>query len=144
MRKSREIRDGLEVWDRLFTIFRTLLREAERNLSTLGISWSEYKLLSIIEGEAKPMAALAADMMLSPAAVTSIVDRLESQELVRRSRCAEDRRLVKVQLTERGMDVLTKAEEIHNRYVESILPSLISQLGEVVKEAKDILIEKTN
>lgn len=52
---------------------------------------------------------VANNINLSPATVTSILDRLESKDLVKRVRSTEDKRRVGVYLTDEGLIALEKA-----------------------------------
>ncbi|GAA0369346.1 MarR family transcriptional regulator CosR [Bowmanella denitrificans] len=49
---------------------------------------------------------------LSPATITSILDRLQSRELVLRQRCTEDKRKVGVYLTDAGIKALQAAPQM--------------------------------
>jgi MarR family transcriptional regulator, organic hydroperoxide resistance regulator len=51
-------------------------------------------------------------MYLRPATVVGIVDRLEGKGLVTRTRSTEDRRVVDLDLSERGKEVVSKAHEV--------------------------------
>ncbi|GGT96210.1 hypothetical protein GCM10007116_12180 [Sulfodiicoccus acidiphilus] len=129
--------DALKIWDDLFRSFKRVLREAEKKISAVGLTWTEFRILSLICGEPKSMATLANETMLSPAAITSLIDKLESQGYAKRIRCATDRRLVKVELTEEGLALLSKAREIQRAYIESILPSLAQELQDVLMEINE-------
>ena len=63
------------------------------------------------QGRAKP-SAIAKDVLLSQATVTSIVDRLEKHNLVQRERVQKDRRVVEVVLTAQGSEKLSQAPEL--------------------------------
>lgn len=61
-------------------------------------------LFKIAKGESDTMAALAREMCLDPGAMTRSIDRLEAKGLLQRVRSEEDRRVVKLVLTEAGRD----------------------------------------
>jgi len=48
------------------------------------------------------MGTLATELAVSPSASTALIDKLVSKDLVRRTVSAEDRRMVMIELTERG------------------------------------------
>lgn len=54
---------------------------------------------------------LARRMILHPATVVGIVDRLEAKELVLRTRSTEDRRVVELDLTPHGREFVARAPE---------------------------------
>ena len=61
---------------------------------------------------------VARGISVSQATITGIVDRLESRELLTRSRDAEDRRRVVIDLTEAGREaVATSPPPLHERFI---------------------------
>lgn len=62
---------------------------------------------------------IARRVNLSPATVTSVLDRLEAKGLVQRSRHSTDRRVVSIELTEKGRNQLENAPGLlQERFVE--------------------------
>ena len=59
-----------------------------------------------------PPSAIAKEVVLSQATITNILDRLETHGLVKRSRTSEDRRLVRIDLTDVGQEKLVDAPEL--------------------------------
>jgi DNA-binding MarR family transcriptional regulator len=59
------------------------------------------------------MSALADSVLLSPSGVSRAVERLEGRGLVRRDRCAEDRRGAFAVLTEQGTALVREAGATH-------------------------------
>ena len=79
----------------------------------LLLNAAERRCLSFLHAGPQPAGAIAAATALTPAAITSLIDRLEARGLVRRARSAEDRRKVMVETTE-------KAREVTDRYYRPI------------------------
>src|SRR4051794_20559055 len=69
----------------------------------LGLNLAERRCLSFLYGGPQPAGAIAQATSLTPAAVTALIDRLEARSLVARTRSAEDRRKVMVEVTEKAM-----------------------------------------
>jgi DNA-binding MarR family transcriptional regulator len=85
----------------------------------LGITLPQLVVLRAIRmlGEVTT-GKLSAAASLSPATVTTILDKLEARGLVVRYRNAEDRRVVHSKLTERGAQMLDGAPPfLHERFV---------------------------
>jgi DNA-binding MarR family transcriptional regulator len=78
-----------------------------------GLTPSQYNVLRILRGEAKPLPSLeiAGRMIQQVPAITGLIDRLEKAEFVKRNRCAQDRRVVYVAITAAGLAVLKKIDE---------------------------------
>lgn len=80
-----------------------------------SLSIVHLSLLSALEARgAQPMGVLADELDVSVASATGIVDRMEKRGLVERHHAAEDRRVVLVQPTERGLKLVRMAGD-HRR-----------------------------
>jgi len=83
------------------------LRDAEIS-AELGISRNELRLLNFLEDGPRSQVDIAAHLLVSRAAVTSMVDTLTAHGLVKRSPSTEDRRVKLVSLTPKVWQVLSK------------------------------------
>jgi DNA-binding MarR family transcriptional regulator len=85
----------------------------------------ELRIVDIL-GKKGPsmMTELAEQAMLSLSTVTGIVDGLVEKSLVRRERSEEDRRVVRVELTEEGTKMHQQSLEFRMKLVHSMLTSL--------------------
>jgi DNA-binding MarR family transcriptional regulator len=94
--------------DRINSLQRKFRRDLELTLAEHDLSWGEWKVLGSLwhtrEGipQCSSPGELAAELELSSGAMTNRLDRLEKAGLVRRRPDPDDRRGVKVQLTEAG------------------------------------------
>ncbi len=95
-----------------------------------GISQSQYNILRILRG-ARPNAAkiseIADRMITRDPDVTRLVDRLIKQGLVRRERDSEDRRVVLVEITAKGLQMLSRLDEPAGKYTEGAMAGLNTQ-----------------
>ena len=92
-----------------------LMRAAElfldadtRGLRRHGLSIAARILLATLEGAGEPLSqtTIGERLFVTGASVSSLVDTLERKGLVRRSRSAEDRRIVLVELTDAASPVI--------------------------------------
>jgi DNA-binding MarR family transcriptional regulator len=94
--------------DRINSLQRKFRRDLELTLAEHDLSWGEWKVLGSLwhQREGIPHCSspgeLAAELELSSGAMTNRIDRLEKTGLVRRWPDPDDRRGVKVELTEAG------------------------------------------
>jgi len=90
-----------------------LLVRAERLLRDYGLTGSQYNILRILRGEGKPlpMQEIASRTVQVVPGITGVTDRLESAGLVRRERSTEDRRVIFVSITKKGLAVLADLDE---------------------------------
>src|ERR1700685_4128763 len=79
------------------------------DLAALEISAAQYIIISVLAKRGVDSAAqLCKDLSYDAGAMTRMIDRLEAKGLISRRRCPEDRRLVKLELTEAGLAALPK------------------------------------
>lgn len=71
------------------------------------------------------MTDLARKIVLSRAGLTSLVDRLERRGLVRRDPDPDDRRTIRIRLTEEGATAFRAAAEVHVQGIEQHFGSLL-------------------
>ena len=98
-----------------------LNRQLEREA---GLSLSEYEILvrlSEAPDRTLRMSDLATSLMHSRSRLTHTVGRLESQGLVERRSCSDDRRGVNCTMTDTGYDLLARSAPGHVRAVRAQL-----------------------
>ena len=107
-----------------------------------GLTPSQYNVLRILRGEGKPMPCLeVADRMIQVVpAITGLVDRLEKQELVRRERCLDDRRIVYIEITKKALALLKRMDqpvnELHERLVGHLTRTELKELSRLLEKAR--------
>ncbi|MBX8643879.1 MAG: MarR family transcriptional regulator [Thermoplasmata archaeon] len=130
---------ALSAWSEFIDAARMLKKEFDRNLSQFGISFIEFKILSLLnEKGPTSMVNIAEELILTKAGVTLLTDRLEERHLLSRTRREGDRRLIYIELTSEGRDILRRAGKSHSLLVERMLSSLssddIARLAEITKK----------
>jgi DNA-binding MarR family transcriptional regulator len=91
--------------DRLCGLAKRINRNMERVLADQGMSYADWQVLGHLRNRSLQCSTpgdLARHLDLSSGAMTSRIDRLEREGLVRRSPDPSDRRGVRVELTEEG------------------------------------------
>ena len=105
---------------RFFVVAPRLLDEDLQQAANVSLSaYSALSHLSEAPGRALRMTELANRAYLSGSRTTRLVDDLVAAGLVKRRRCAEDRRGVDVVLTDEGLDNLRQAYPVHLRSVRA-------------------------
>jgi len=92
------------------------------DLAPLEISAAQYTIISVLAKRGVDSAAqLCKDLSYDAGAMTRMIDRLEAKGLVNRRRCPEDRRLMKLELTEEGLAALPKLRQCSVRVLNRLL-----------------------
>ena len=87
-------------------VMQSVLLQVDRRLAAHDLTHAQWlPLFRLSRGGCDTMAALARDQALDPGAMTRALDRLEAKGLIRRERSVQDRRVVKLALTEAGCAV---------------------------------------
>lgn len=108
-----------------------------------GISEPKYNVLRILRGaggDGLPSLEIASRMITRVPDVTRIVDRLETQGLVKRSRRSDDLRVVIVSITKKGIDLLTRLDEpvkqLHCRQLQHMTRGELEELSRLLEKAR--------
>lgn len=141
LRQSRPF-DSLEE-EALLNLLRTadlLQNRMGRLFREHDLTASRYNVLRILRGNGEPLPALeiASRLIQVVPAITGLVDGLEKQGRVKRRRCSEDRRVIYVEITSKGLEVLDGLDG----EVEDLHRELLGHLGR--RELRDLirLLEK--
>ena len=100
-----------------------LMAAVDVPLRSLGLSFARFEILRLLAFSRSgrlPMGTVGRRLQVHPASITSAVDRLERDGLVRRVRADGDRRRVIVELTEEGRQSCEEATRDLNRCFASI------------------------
>jgi DNA-binding MarR family transcriptional regulator len=83
-----------------------------------GVTLQQYNVLRILRGEHPdplPTLEIGERLIERMPGITRLLDRLEEKGLVRRERCADDRRLVHCWITDRGLELLATMDAAVDR-----------------------------
>lgn len=113
-----------------------------QRLVRLGISMTHFHVLTLLRHhDAMPMGRLAEILDVSMSSATGIIDRMEERGLVERVRVAGDRRVVLVQPTQTGLDLVDEAELVKSAVITSALERMnVEQLDRLSIATADLRI----
>jgi DNA-binding MarR family transcriptional regulator len=149
LKPQRASQDQVGTWINLQQTFRVIqARIDERLRAETDLSWPEFELLMRLELAADhplQMSEIAAQLVGSPSGTTRIADRLEKDGLIVRETPRENRRIVRVQLTDHGRKVLGEAEQtfrttLHETFGSHLADSEVAELRRTLRH----LLEKND
>lgn len=117
----------------------------ERLFKSAGLSEPQYNVLRILRGAGAdgvglPCLEIASRMITRVPDITRLVDRLEAAGLVERRRTSEDRRVVMVNITPKGLDVIAPLDarlvEIHKRQLGHMTRRELEDLSRLLVKAR--------
>jgi len=111
-----------------------------RVLTTEDITQQQYNILRILRGSEVPLSTLQIrERMLDKMSDTSrIVDRLIVKELVQKSACKADKRLVDITLTQKGLALVQKLDQFNDQ-IDAILKGVTENEAATLNQILDKL-----
>jgi DNA-binding MarR family transcriptional regulator len=112
-----------------------LARVAEQTCQAAGVSLPQYRLLVSVSGRAQRASELATSVGVSRPTLTSLVDGLEQGGLLKRVPVPDDRRGIRLELTEAGREATTRTEKaLAIRFAQ-----LLRDRSDVVDDVRDLI-----
>jgi DNA-binding MarR family transcriptional regulator len=120
--------------------------EFERLFKDAGLSEPQYNVLRILrgagaDGTGLPCLEIASRMITRVPDITRLVDRLEAAGLVERSRTSEDRRVVLVKITTKGLDAIAPLDapgvELLKRLMGHMSRKELDELSRLLVKARE-------
>jgi DNA-binding MarR family transcriptional regulator len=106
------------------------------------LSPTQYNVLRILRGAGEPLPCgeIAARMITREPDMTRLLDRLERRGLLSRSRQQNDRRVVKISITVKGLELLASLDDIvrdtHKRQLGHLGEAKLRQLIDLLEQAR--------
>jgi DNA-binding MarR family transcriptional regulator len=107
-----------------------------------GLTPSQYNILRILRGEDAPLPILeiASRTITVVPGITGLIDRLEKEGFVTRERCAKDRRVFYVALTNKGHSTLSALDEplggLHENLIGHLTKAELKELIRLLDKAR--------
>ena len=106
-----------------------------------GISPQQYNILRILRGAREPIKVqLIKERMIERAPnATRMIDKLLDKKLVKRTRCKHDRRVVYVEISETGLNLIEKiAQHKTLNFLENITEDEAEKLSDLLDKLRQI------
>ncbi len=130
---------AVSTYVKLLRASHAVMASAEQLLLSHGLTMTQLGVLEVILHKG-PLShrELGRKVLTSAANMSDVIDKLAARGLVRRVRCPEDRRLVKVELTEAGAALIEQIFPIHARDIARLMSGLtpceIEALGDLLRK----------
>lgn len=139
-----DISKSLDAIKTLKQIMKTLKKAVEADYKELQLTGPQGFMLGTLAcNDPMKISDLSEKMALSNSTVSGIVDRLEKQGLVERSRSAQDRRVVMVKVTEQfkkcKRDKMTRIEDIIQQQMSCATQEELEKILDGLTILKNIL-----
>lgn len=100
----------------------------QHTMAEIGVTSTQASMLFMLAtGRCAAAVDLARDYGIDASAVTRLIDRLEKRGLLFRSRSVEDRRVVKLELTQEGYALAARMPAIFQRVIDAMLSGFTAE-----------------
>jgi len=138
---------ALSMWVKLARASSTFGRLTGKDIERYGLTQPQFGVFELL-GHLGPLTIgdVSKKMLVTGGCVTVILDNLEKESLVERIRSTEDRRVIKVQLTDKGDRLFKEIFAQHAQHVTELASVLTEneqvQLSQLLKKLGLALREK--
>lgn len=119
----------------IFNDIMSIERETIKNSKFSDLSVTEMHVLEAIGLKSRTMTDVAGDIGVTVGTLTTSMNRLVKKGYVERTRSEEDRRYVKVSLTQKGKLAYRVHEAFHEKMVRTMIDKLSDDDNEVLIQA---------
>ena len=128
----------ITIWSMLDSILTEYSYRIKEKIGEYSLTRTDYKLLYLVSAEPRNMKYLADELSLAKGWVTDITDGLEDRNLVKRIHSNDDRRVINIQITDKGLKMFNEIQSI----IKKIINESISSLPDVDVEQLCNILEK--
>lgn len=132
-----------------------LRRGVEELFRPHELSGTQYNVLRILRGaklyehrDSLPCGEIGQRMVTRDPDITRLLDRLEKRGLLTRARQTDDRRVVKVQITDAGIEMLSKLDEplvqLHRQQLAHLPAEQLQALNDLLEACRVAKVEESN
>jgi len=134
--------DSMGIVGRLMILGNLLTKRANRLFENIGLGYTDFDVLATLRRQGSPYqltpTELRNSVLLTSGAMTACLDRLETKSLIARKRASNDRRVVVIHLTKKGLALVNN--EAPKRFADS--DEVVSSLSESEKNQLEKLLTK--
>jgi DNA-binding MarR family transcriptional regulator len=129
----------IRVEENLRRVCYKIKKKGREILNDVDITPPQFEALQfLIHEENMTIGELSTKMYLACSTVTDLLDRMERNDLVKRIKDENDRRIVRVSVLPKGHELLNSVIETRRLYVDSILSQLDEKAIEEIDDAFNI------
>lgn len=119
----------------IIAAYKMMMRRMAGMLSEEGLTQPQFQALRIAAKSGSVcMREISDEMLVTPANITGIIDRLESKGLLKRTEREGDRRTTSIELTPKGRTLQERVAEKYNEFMQNALHVLTQEEQRTLSE----------
>lgn len=143
MEKQETTDSIIKVEKRLRYISGMIKQNGRKILHNYPITSPQFVALQwLLEEGDLTIGELSNKISLAFSTTTDLVDRMEKNELVKRTRDQKDRRVVRIQLLDKGKVIIHEVIEKRQEYLEEVLEEFSEEEAATLNELLDLLYKQ--
>ncbi|TAA70502.1 MarR family winged helix-turn-helix transcriptional regulator [Planococcus salinarum] len=105
-----------------------------------GLNPTEFSVLELLYHQGRqPIQSIGKKVLIASSSITYVVDKLEAKNFVRRSECAEDRRVTYAELTEEGKGLMDRIWPEHENKINELFAGLtVEETEAMISDLKKV------
>lgn len=101
--------------------------QIKKDISSYGMRTSDFTVLEALYHKGRQtIREISSAVLINTGSITYVIDKLETKGLLERSDCKEDRRVVYIQITEQGKEMMDEIFPKHQQVIEAIFSDITS------------------
>ncbi|WP_188455944.1 MarR family winged helix-turn-helix transcriptional regulator [Virgibacillus oceani] len=97
----------------------------KKDIKSYGLSTTEFAILEALYHKGNLTVQQICDaVLINSGSITYVIDKLQKRDLLGRTACSEDRRVVYVQITTQGKNMMDEIFPKHRKVIETIFEDI--------------------
>lgn len=114
---------------------KTLEELVKKDIADHGMKTSDFAILEALYHKGRQtIKQISEAVLINTGSITYVIDKLEKNDYLQRIHCKDDRRVVYIEITEKGTDVMNEIFPKHQKMIEELFV-------DIPEEHKRILID---
>ena len=104
---------------------KTLEEMVKKDIANYGMRTSDFAVLEALYHKGRQtIKQISQAVLINTGSITYVIDKLEKNELLRRSHCKDDRRVIYIEITDKGKQLMDDIFPKHQERLEEVFSDL--------------------
>ncbi|MCM3399805.1 MarR family winged helix-turn-helix transcriptional regulator [Oceanobacillus profundus] len=116
---------SLKAYVVLMKAYKSIEERIKKDISSHGMRTSDFAILEALYHKGRQtIRQISEAVLINTGSITYVIDKLENKELLERSNCKDDRRVVYIQLTDQGRQLMDGIFPKHQKVIEDLFDGI--------------------